>query len=160
MAEEFRAEELIFMMKKVGLDLTSQLELNLKNQNMSGSQVYFMVYILRHHPKGTYLTELYREIGISKSTLSTLIKKLRKEGYLSIEENPNDIRKKKLIPTPKLEAEGKEFLRKAEHMEAEICNALEPKERVQLWNLEQKILKHLSEMEHNQTENRQEVYLQ
>ena len=157
MADEFRAEKLIFMMKKVGLNLVSQLELNLKYQNMSGSQVYFMVYILRHHPKGTYLTELYREIGVSKSTLSTKKKKLRKEGYLCIEENPDDIRKKKLIPTKKLEAEGKEFLQKAEYMESEICNGLEPDERVQLYNLEQKILRHLAEMEHNQTKNRQEV---
>ena len=78
MTEEFRAEELIFVLKKIGLNLTAQMEADLKYKNMSGSQIYFMVYILRHHPQGTYLTELCHEMGVSKSTLSTLIKKLRK----------------------------------------------------------------------------------
>ena len=79
MTEGFRREELLFMMKKISLNLTAQLELNLKNKGMTGSQVYFLVYILRHHPDGTYLTELCREIGVSKATLSALIKKLREK---------------------------------------------------------------------------------
>lgn len=65
MTEDIRTEELLFMAKKIGLDLTSQLEFYLGDQEMSGVQAYFMVYILRHHPEGTYLTELCREIGLS-----------------------------------------------------------------------------------------------
>ena len=72
-----RSEEMIFMMKKIGLNLTAQLEMYLKQKDITGVQVYFLVYILRHHPDGTYLTELCREIGVSKATLSALIKKLR-----------------------------------------------------------------------------------
>ena len=77
MTECFRTEELLFMMKRISLNLTAQMGLNLKRTNMTGVQAYFLVYILRHHPQGTYLTELCREIGVSKSTLSALIKKLR-----------------------------------------------------------------------------------
>ena len=65
MEERFSTEELIFMMKKLSLNMTAQLELNLKNKSITGIQAYFLVYILRHHPKGTYLTELFREIGVS-----------------------------------------------------------------------------------------------
>lgn len=150
MAGDFREEELIFMMKKVGLNLTSQLEANLKNSAVSGIQVYFMVYILRHHPEGTYLTELYHETGVSKSTLSALVKKLRKTGYISFQENPDDIRKKKLLPTEKLKEEGNEFLQKADRMETEICSVFDSQERKQLWELERKLLIHLTEMEHSQ----------
>ena len=56
MTESFRPEELLFMMKRINLNLTAQLELSLKSKNITGVQVYFLVYILRHHPKGTYLT--------------------------------------------------------------------------------------------------------
>lgn len=160
MAEDFKAEELIFMMKKVGLDLASQLEANLKYENMSGSQIYFMVYLLRHHPEGTYLTELCHEIGVSKSTLSMLIKKLRKARYIAFRENPEDTRKKKLIPTEKLMDESKKFLEKADRMENEICNALDRQERVELWKLERKLLSHLAGMEHDKNEEKQEVTLQ
>ena len=67
MAEVSGAEELIYTMKKISLDLTAQLELNLKTEDISGVQVYFMVYILRHHRDGSYLTDMCHEIGVSKS---------------------------------------------------------------------------------------------
>ena len=158
MTDEFRTEELLSMMKKISLNLTSQLEVYLRHQDMSGIQVYLLVYILRHHPEGTYLTELCHEIGVSKPTLSALIKKLREKGYLDFQENPGDIRKKKVLPTEKLMEEGEAFLQKACRMEKEIYSVFDGKEKEQLWDLEQKLLIRLSEMERN--ENRQEVILQ
>lgn len=156
MAEEFRAEELIFLIKKVNLQLTAQLEQRLRGEDVSGVQYYLLVYILRHHGQGTYLTELGREIGVSKPTLSVLMKKLREKGYLCFQENPGDIRKKKVLPTPKLMARKGEFLQKASQMEAEICGVLDPGEKDQLWKLEQKLLKAFTELE--QPQNRQEEF--
>ena len=160
MTECFRTEELLFMMKRISLNLTAQMELNLKRKNMTGVQAYFLVYILRHHPDGTYLTEVCREIGISKATVSALIKKLREKGYLYFLADPEDVRKKKVLPTAKLMAEGKEFIQKAERRESEICSVFDRKEQVQLWNLERKLIRQLAGMERseNSEENRQEVY--
>lgn len=151
MTEDFRTEELLFMVRKISLDLTAQIELCFKSENMSGIQAYFMVYILRHHPEGTYLTELSHEIGVSKSTLSALIKKLREKGYLYFQENPCDVRKKTVLPTEKLKIEGNAFLKKAEEMEDEICSGLSRQEKIQLLELEQKLLAQLSRMEHDET---------
>ncbi len=161
MTEGFRTEELLFLMKKISLNLTAQLELNLKSKSMTGVQVYFLVYILRDHPNGTYLTELCHEIGVSKATLSALIKKLREKEYLYFLADPDDVRKKKVLPTAKLLAEGDEFVRKADQMEEQICSALDQKEKKQLWNLEQKLMTQFAGMEHgeNNEKNRQEVYL-
>ena len=75
-------EELLYMMRKISLNWTMQLEMNLKDKNVTGIQVYFLVYILRHHDERYVSTELYHEIGVSKATLSAMIKKLIKEGYL------------------------------------------------------------------------------
>lgn len=150
MEEDFRTERQLYLMRKISLNLTEQLELNLKDGNISGIQVYFLVYILRHHPEGTYLTELCREIGVSKSTLSVLIKKLRIEGYLCFQENPEDIRKKKVLPTEKLNAEKEQFLQKALQAEKEICGALDGREWEQLCMLEQKLLAQLARTEHEE----------
>lgn len=158
MEESFSTEELLFMMKKVSLSMTAQLEQNLKIKDMTGIQVYFMVYILRHHTQGTYLTELCRETGLSKPTLSALIKKLRERGYLYFHEDPEDVRKKKVLPTEKLLDEGREFMHKAELMESEIGSVLDQKEKIQFRNLEQKLLTQLSRMGQNE-KNRQEVYI-
>lgn len=161
MTESFRMEELLYMMKKIGLNLTAQLELYLKSGDITGGQVYFLVYILRHHPEGTYLTELCRETGLSKATLSALIKKLREKDYLYFLTDPDDVRKKKVLPTAKLTAEGKEFLERAERMESEICSALDQKEQLQLWKLERKLMARHAAAEHDESneKNRQEVYL-
>ena len=157
MEEDFRAEDLLFMMKKISLDLAAQMDQCLKNSEMTGVQVYFLVYILRHHSKGTYLTELCREIGVSKATLSALIKRMREKEYLYFLEDPGDVRKKKVLPTAKLIAGGNEFLRKAEQMEAEICSALDADERRKLWDLEKKLISRFAAMEENEKD-RQEVY--
>lgn len=161
MTESFRMEELLYMMKKIGLNLTAQLELYLKSGDITGGQVYFLVYILRHHPEGTYLTELCRETGLSKATLSALIKKLREKDYLYFLTDPDDVRKKKVLPTAKLNAEGKEFLERAERMESEICSALDQKEQLQFWKLERKLMAQHAAAEHdeNNEKTRQEVYL-
>lgn len=151
MTEDIRTEELLFMAKKIGLDLTSQLEFYLGDQETSGVQAYFMVYILRHHPEGTYLTELCREIGLSKSTLSAMLKKVRKAGYILFREEPEDIRKKKILPTDKLRAEDEQLLRKADRMESELFSVLDQQEKALLWKLERKLLLHLTDMEHSQS---------
>ena len=98
-------------------------------------------------------------IGVSKPTLSALIKKLREKGYLYFHEDPDDVRKKKVLPTEKLLTEGNRFMEKADQMESEICSVLDRQEKVQLWNLEEKLLMQLDRMERNE-KNRQEVYLQ
>ena len=148
MEESFGSEELLFMMKKISRNMSAQMELSLKDKSITGVQVYFMVYILRHHPKGTYLTELCRE----------LIKKMREKGYLYFLEDPDDVRKKKVLPTEKLVKDGNRFIQKADQMESEICSGLDRQEKIQLMNLEEKILTQLSRMEQNE-KNRQEVYL-
>ena len=154
MPEDISAEELIFTIRKVGLHLTTQLELCFKEKEISGIQAYFLVYILRHHPKGTFLTELYHEIGVSKPTLSVLIKKLKQKGYLSLEENPEDIRKKKVIPTAKLLEEGENFLQQADQMESDICSVLNPQEKTQLQSLAQKVLEQMVKLEQIETDRR------
>ena len=119
-------------MKRISTRLTAQIETRLGQKTMTGVQVYFLVYILRHHPKGTYLTELYREIGISKSTLSALIKKMEEKEYLYIHTDSEDIRKKKVLPTAKLIGEGDQLLREVDQMESELFSGLNPQEKKQL----------------------------
>ena len=137
MTESSETEELLFMIKKIGLNLSARMELSLKNRDLTGVQVYFLVYILRHHPDGTYLTELYHEIGVSKATLSALIKKLKGKNYLCFLEDPEDIRKKKILPSEKLLNEREGFLQETEQMETEILSVLDRQEQIQLKNLEE-----------------------
>ena len=160
MKDDFETEELLFLMKRINLNLAARMELSLRHKSITGDQTYFLVYILRNHTNGTYLTELCRETGVSKPTLSALIKKLREKDYLYYHSEPDDIRKKKVLPTAKLVAEGEEMLRKTEQMEEKILSALDSRERELLRSLEQKLIAQLAGMEAGETDrekNRQEV---
>lgn len=158
MTDDFRAEELIYFMKKIGLDLAALMDCCLRNDELSGIQVYFLVYLLRHHSEGTYLTELCRETGMSKATLSALIKKLREKDYLYFRERPEDIRKKEVLPTKKLLKESEEFFIYTRQMEDEVCGALSQEEKMQLWGLEQKVLAQLMKMERKEKKDRRLIY--
>ena len=158
MTDDFRAEELIYFMKKIGLDLAALMDCCLRNDELSGIQVYFLVYLLRHHSEGTYLTELCRETGMSKATLSALIKKLREKDYLYFRERPEDIRKKEVLPTKKLLEESEKFFIKTRQMEDEVCGALSQEEKMQLWGLEQKVLAQLMKMERKEKKDRRLIY--
>ena len=76
---------------------------------------------------------------------------MRKTGYILFQEDPADIRKKKILPTEKLMEEGAKLLQRAGEMETEICSVLDQREKEQLWKLERKLLVHLTEMEHSQS---------
>lgn len=140
-------EELLLLLKKMAVQLEIQLEHHLREEDVSGVQVYLMVHILRHHPNGTYITELCNELGVSKTTMSLLIKKLREKHYLSFQENETDDRKKRIILTDKLKQAAAEFLEKANDMEQEICRNLGTEERTQLKKIEHKILDQCYRME-------------
>lgn len=149
MSEKITIEDLIYIIKKIYRNLALQLEKYLKHENTSGIQGYLLVYILRHHLEGTYITELCHETGLSKPSMSELIKKLRINGYLYFEENPEDIRKKKLLPSKKLLLKREELLQRAEKMELSINRIMDSMEIAELWKLEQKLEKELKEMECN-----------
>ena len=74
---------------------------------------------------------------MSKPTLSALIRKLREKDYLYILADPDDIRKKKVLPTAKLINEGVKFLKKADQMKTEICSVLNQKEKMN-WEIRRK----------------------
>lgn len=74
--------------------------------DLTASQGFLLVYIWNYHRQGTFVTDLHRELGLSKATISVLTKKLRAKGYLSVAETAEDDRQKKLVMTEKLRGMG------------------------------------------------------
>ena len=85
---------------------------------------------------------------MSKPTLSALIKKMREKGYLYFLADPDDVRKKKVLPTAKLIAEGEEVHAEGGPDGDRDLQRARPEGTAQLWNLEQKLHAQLARMEH------------
>lgn len=95
---------------------------------------------------------------MAKSTLSELVRKLKDKGYLAFEKNPEDIRRKRIIPTQKLLIRKSQLLETADRTEAEIFSVLDHQEQIQMYRMEKKILTQLTRMEDSEKK-KQEVYL-
>ena len=87
-----------------------------------------------------------------------MIKKMREKGYLCFQENPKDIRKKKVLPTEKLLAEKETLVGKASKMENGLFRMLTAREKTQLKDLEQKVLSQLTGPEQKETETDRRVF--
>lgn len=58
-----------------------------------------------------------------------------------------------MVPTAKLKKKGDKLMEKASQMESEICSVLNQQEKMQLWDLEQRLLAQLNKMEQTKTKN-------
>ena len=68
---------------------------------LSPTQEVLLHYLLTHCQQDIYGTDLQAVLGISKSSVSAALKALRQNGYLTLQDDPRDDRKKQIILTGK-----------------------------------------------------------
>lgn len=68
---------------------------------LTAAQGHILIYILEHPEEEVYSTEIHQEIGVTRGTVSGLIKKLRAKGYLEFQSCAGDERQKRIIATQK-----------------------------------------------------------
>ena len=71
----------------------------MKDWDLSPAQGFVLDHLLAQQGEAC-ATELRRQFGISKSTLSELLNSLRKKGYVEMAQDPADERKKRLGAPP------------------------------------------------------------
>jgi len=64
-------------------------------------QCIMLHYLLSQKPRVLYATDIHMTLGISKATISAILKSLKKKGYLIMEEDARDDRRKRLVLTEK-----------------------------------------------------------
>ena len=91
----------IWTLKQLNLSLEQYGRRLMKDMDLSPTQGMVLHYLLTHKEQSVYAVDLHTILGISKSSISSTLKMLRKKGYLKMEENPSDDRKKKIVLTSK-----------------------------------------------------------
>lgn len=87
---------------------------HMKSLHMTSAQNMLLVYLLSEKKEKYCLTEISAELGLTKATVSAMLKALKKNGYLEISADHADERKKKIVLTDRAlekEEEIKECLR-------------------------------------------------
>ncbi len=72
-----------------------------KGEQLTQSQCYILRYLFMKGEKELCATDIHMVLGISKASISTLLKGLKQEGYLTMISDPEDDRKKQIRLTKK-----------------------------------------------------------
>lgn len=107
-----------------------------------------LLFILWDNPgKGINVKKLAKRASLSKSTTSVLLKKLKSEGYISIEHPPGNNRQKIVTYREKDETLERVYLKISEEMNALYYNGIEEKQIIQFEKNLQRIYTNLVDYE-------------
>lgn len=91
-----------FLCRNAMIQAENFLQKEFSDTDLTPAQANLLLIILEDYPYGTTLTELHERIGITKPSLSSLIKPAKQKGYLRVQSLDGDERVKVLLPTDKL----------------------------------------------------------
>ena len=94
---ETTAADLMRNMKKIHIALEAHLNARMAGEDLTAAQANVLFFILAH--AGVHSTCIHQQLGISRGTVSGLIKKLREKGFLTLRTAPEDERQKLIEPT-------------------------------------------------------------
>lgn len=92
---------LLWTLKQLQLALDQSDRVRMETMDLSSNQGIVLYYLLTHAGQATYAVDLHAGLGMSKSSLSAILKALRQKGYLRVQDNPADDRKKRIVLTDK-----------------------------------------------------------
>lgn len=144
--------------RRIGIQMELLMGQAMAEKGLSAAQGHILLFILSHTRQGTSLTEIHQEFGYSMASLSSILKRLRKHGYVRVEPCLEDNRRKLLFATPQaLELEG--YLIDAL---SDTCDrayqGFSAEELTQLNRLQKKLMRNLSEATDPQAESRRSEY--
>lgn len=142
-----REEALLLGTKQIAIGIETEMNRQLKIHQLTAAQAFLIVHIYTLHPEGTYVTTLHKEFGVSKATISGLVKRLREKGYLNTSSEQDDERHRKFIMTEKLTEEVLLLKKIMKRLEQQIFGALTSEEQDSLKYLQEKILLQIIKLE-------------
>lgn len=137
-AVEFRG--LLQTMKQLSIRLEACLNQAAALHGLTAAQAQVLAYVLEHSEEGVCATEMYRALGLSKPSISALVKKLKGKGYVYIRNAENDDRQKLILATPQGRALGKGIFQTLKQLQAKICSGLKTEELRALQSVQHKML--------------------
>ena len=99
---EMTAGDILRNTKKINIALDTYLNERLASTDLTAAQGNVLFFILEHF--GVHSTRIHKQLGISRGTVSGLIKKLREKGYVSFSSCDTDDRQKPILVTEKANA--------------------------------------------------------
>ena len=138
-AVEFRS--LLQTLRQLSIRLEACFNRAAALHGLTVAQAQVLAYVWEHSEQGVCATEIYRVLGLSKPSISALVKKLKGKGYVYTE---NDDRQKLIFATPQGQALGKSIGQTLAQLQSKICSGLKTEELRALQSVQHKMLLNVS----------------
>lgn len=120
------------LLKQMKVALEQNRKENMDDLDITPSQCFMLRYLLTLDRSEMYAADIFKRLGISRVSVSVILKGLRQKGYLTMEEDFRDERRKKISLTKKAyEAQG-EIERVLKEREDCLCEGI-PQEDLKLF---------------------------
>ena len=139
---ETTASDILRNTKKINIALDTYLNERLASTDLTAAQGNVLFFILEH--SGVHSTRIHKQLGISRGTVSGLIKKLREKGYVSFSSCDTDDRQKPILVTEKADALREALIGWQRELEEMVFRDFTPEERAALGRLQEKMLRNIS----------------
>ncbi len=103
----------------------------MKRLDISPSQGLALHYLLSRTGHTVYATELHEKLGISKSAISSILKALKKKGFLDMASAVKDDRRKQIILTEKAFETEKQIEQSLAEQHNRLCRNI-PKQNLEI----------------------------
>lgn len=117
-------DNILWLIKQLGISLDQYGKDAMKDADITQSQSLVLSHLLSQNSRCLYATHLHVESGISKAAISSTLKALKKNGYLIMEADPGDDRKKQIILTEKAYEAERLVRHHLEIQEACLCQGI------------------------------------
>ena len=94
-------ERLISLLKQANVLLDQYEKSSLNGADITPAQSHMLHYLLTFPDQAFSATDIRLKTGVSKAAISSSLKGLKQNGYLTIQAVPKDERKKRITLTPK-----------------------------------------------------------
>lgn len=114
-------QNLLCTFKQLQLALEQYGKVQLKELDLSTTQGMVLYYLLTQKGRRLCAVDLHTALGLSKSAVSSTLKGLRQKGYLDVEVDPADDRKKRIVLTAKARQVEAALDAGLERQQRELC---------------------------------------
>ena len=95
------SQNMMWILKQLYLAMEQYGKMQTRHTDLTPTQATLLYYLLTHKEQENHVIKLHTALGISNASISATLKALRRNGYLCMEEDPSDDRKKQIILTQK-----------------------------------------------------------
>lgn len=125
-------KNIVWLLKQLNLLVEQYAREHMRVRNITLAQWYMLNFLLLEDGNEIFATDIHLKFGISKASVSTVLKGMKQQGYLEMVGDPRDDRRKKLILTEKAYSVREEVREDIRKQEESLCRGLSEEQREQL----------------------------